>query len=66
MKTDNHFIYIGDCVNKLKWFKMRSFFYKKRGYYLHSFAKYRIFARLLIRYLRNNGLKVLGTRLKNT
>lgn len=42
------------------------FFYKKRGYYLHSFAKYRMFARLLIRYLRNNGLKVLGTRLKNT
>lgn len=29
MKTDNHFIYIGDCVNKLKWFKMRSFFIKK-------------------------------------
>lgn len=55
MKTDNHFIYIGDCVNKLKWFKMRSFFIKKRGYYLHSFAKYRMFARLLIRYLRNNG-----------
>mgnify|MGYP003107515838 CR=1 FL=1 len=44
MKTDSHLIYMRDCVNDLKWFKMRSFFYKKRGYYLHSFAKYRMFA----------------------
>lgn len=64
MKTDNHFIYIGDCVNKLKWFKMRSFFYKKRGYYLHSFAKYRMFARLLIRYLRNNGRSLIHKYVK--
>lgn len=44
MKTDSHLIYMRDCVNDLNWFKMRSFFYKKRGYYLHSFAKYRMFA----------------------
>lgn len=46
METDNHFIYIGDCVNKLKWFKMRSFFIKKgdiictvlqNTVYLHDF-----------------------------
>ena len=41
MKTDSHLIYMRDCVNDLNWFKMRS--------------KYRMFARLLIRYLRNNG-----------
>lgn len=38
MKTDNHFIYIGDCVNKLKWFKMRSFFIKK-GILFAQFCK---------------------------
>ena len=30
MKTDSHLIYMRDCVNDLKWFKMRSFFIKKR------------------------------------
>lgn len=54
MKTDSHLIYMRDYVNGLKWFKMRSYFIKRR-YYLHSFAKYCMFARLLIRYLRNNG-----------
>lgn len=29
MKTDSHLIYMKDCVNDLKWFKMRSFFIKK-------------------------------------